>query len=114
MGDVTYGACCVDDLGARALVSFPYMFFLFVGRLVSSYTFLPGMQDCDFMVHYGHSCLVPIEASALKMLYVFVDIKVFLYFACIFVIVSKKAPSSPSYINPDRLGSFDHVNNSQF
>lgn len=32
MGDVTYGACCVDDYAARAL-------------------------DCDFMVHYGHSCL---------------------------------------------------------
>ena len=32
MGDVTYGACCVDDFTARAL-------------------------DCDLMVHYGHSCL---------------------------------------------------------
>ena len=32
MGDVTYGACCVDDFSARALA-------------------------CDLMVHYGHSCL---------------------------------------------------------
>ena len=32
MGDVTYGACCVDDFTARAL-------------------------GCDFMVHYAHSCL---------------------------------------------------------
>lgn len=32
MGDVTYGACCIDDFTARGL-------------------------DCDFMVHYGHSCL---------------------------------------------------------
>lgn len=32
MGDVTYGACCVDDYTARAL-------------------------GADFMVHYGHSCL---------------------------------------------------------
>ena len=32
MGDVTYGACCVDDFTARAL-------------------------GCDFMIHYGHSCL---------------------------------------------------------
>ena len=32
IGDVTYGACCVDDFSARAL-------------------------ECDFMVHYGHSCL---------------------------------------------------------
>lgn len=52
MGDVTYGACCVDDFSARAL-------------------------DCDFMVHYGHSCLVPISATeGIKMLYVFVDIKI--------------------------------------
>ncbi|XP_065055136.1 2-(3-amino-3-carboxypropyl)histidine synthase subunit 1-like [Rhopilema esculentum] len=52
MSDVTYGACCVDDFSARAL-------------------------GCDFMVHYGHSCLVPINATeGIKMLYVFVDIKV--------------------------------------
>ncbi|XP_055346743.1 2-(3-amino-3-carboxypropyl)histidine synthase subunit 1-like [Paramacrobiotus metropolitanus] len=50
MGDVTYGACCVDDFSARAL-------------------------GCDFMVHYGHSCLVPIDVTHdIKMLYVFVDI----------------------------------------
>lgn len=51
MGDVTYGACCVDDYTARAL-------------------------EADLMVHYGHSCLVPIDATAIKMLYVFVDIKI--------------------------------------
>ncbi|GAA6109653.1 2-(3-amino-3-carboxypropyl)histidine synthase subunit 1 [Tachysurus ichikawai] len=52
MGDVTYGACCVDDFTARAL-------------------------GADFMVHYGHSCLIPIDATAgIKMLYVFVDIQV--------------------------------------
>ncbi|KAI9089591.1 putative diphthamide synthesis protein-domain-containing protein [Phlyctochytrium arcticum] len=49
MGDVTYGACCVDDFTARAL-------------------------QCDFMVHYGHSCLVPVDITAIKTLYVFVDI----------------------------------------
>ena len=32
MGDVTYGACCIDDYTARAL-------------------------GCDMMIHYGHSCL---------------------------------------------------------
>jgi diphthamide biosynthesis enzyme Dph1/Dph2-like protein len=32
IGDVTYGACCVDDFTARAL-------------------------GADFMVHYAHSCL---------------------------------------------------------
>ena len=52
MGDVTYGACCVDDFSARAL-------------------------GCDMMVHYGHSCLVPVDrTSGIKMLYVFVDIKI--------------------------------------
>nr|XP_028563766.1 2-(3-amino-3-carboxypropyl)histidine synthase subunit 1 isoform X2 [Podarcis muralis] len=52
MGDVTYGACCVDDFTARAL-------------------------GADFLVHYGHSCLVPIDSTqGVKMLYVFVDIKI--------------------------------------
>lgn len=32
LGDVTYGACCVDDFTAVAL-------------------------GCDVLVHYGHSCL---------------------------------------------------------
>jgi len=51
MADVTYGACCVDDYSARAL-------------------------GCDLMVHYGHSCLIPVDrTSGIKMLYVFVDIK---------------------------------------
>ncbi|EGC36918.1 hypothetical protein DICPUDRAFT_150525 [Dictyostelium purpureum] len=50
MGDVTYGACCVDDYTARSL-------------------------GADFMVHYGHSCLVPIDVSEIRMLYVFVDIQ---------------------------------------
>ncbi|KAI9332138.1 diphthamide biosynthesis protein 1-like protein [Zopfochytrium polystomum] len=49
MGDVTYGACCVDDYTAKAL-------------------------GCDFMVHYGHSCLVPVTVTTIKMLYVFVEI----------------------------------------
>ncbi|XP_077167751.1 2-(3-amino-3-carboxypropyl)histidine synthase subunit 1 isoform X2 [Paroedura picta] len=52
MGDVTYGACCVNDFTARAL-------------------------GADFLVHYGHSCLIPIDpTSGVKMLYVFVDIKI--------------------------------------
>lgn len=51
MGDVTYGACCVDDFTARAL-------------------------GVDLMIHYGHSCLVPVTTTTIKMLYVFVDIKI--------------------------------------
>lgn len=49
LADVTYGACCVDDFSAKALA-------------------------CDFLVHYGHSCLVPVTQCALPMLYVFVHI----------------------------------------
>jgi 2-(3-amino-3-carboxypropyl)histidine synthase len=30
---------------------------------------------CDFLIHYGHSCLVPIDRTSIKTLYVFVDIK---------------------------------------
>jgi 2-(3-amino-3-carboxypropyl)histidine synthase len=33
MGDVTYGACCVDDYTARSL-------------------------GCDFLIHYGHRFLI--------------------------------------------------------
>lgn len=51
MGDVTYGACCVDDLSAAAL-------------------------GATLLVHYGHSCLVPLDVTALPCLYVFVDIAV--------------------------------------
>jgi 2-(3-amino-3-carboxypropyl)histidine synthase len=35
MGDVTYGACCVDDIAS-------------------------DQMGCDLLVHYGHSCLIPI------------------------------------------------------
>ncbi|XP_072934540.1 2-(3-amino-3-carboxypropyl)histidine synthase subunit 1 [Epargyreus clarus] len=52
MGDVTYGACCIDDFTALAL-------------------------GVDLLVHYGHSCLIPIDqTSDIKVLYVFVDIKI--------------------------------------
>lgn len=52
MGDVTYGACCIDDLTAKAL-------------------------GVDLLLHYGHSCLIPMNVtSELKVMYVFVDIKI--------------------------------------
>jgi 2-(3-amino-3-carboxypropyl)histidine synthase len=50
LGDVTYGACCVDDLGAKAL-------------------------GCQLLVHYGHSCLVPLQHTVVPCLYVFVEIQ---------------------------------------
>ena len=49
LGDVAYGACCVDDRAARA-------------------------AGADALVHYGHSCLVPAPTCVLPILYVFVDI----------------------------------------
>src|SRR5215471_8015213 len=52
MGDVTYGACCIDDYTARAL-------------------------GCDMLVHYAHSCLIPVTVTkGIQTLYVFVDIQI--------------------------------------
>lgn len=51
MGDVTYGACCIDDYTARAL-------------------------ECDLLVHYAHSCLIPVSTTTIPTLYVFVDITI--------------------------------------
>lgn len=52
MGDVTYGACCVDDYTAKAF-------------------------GVDLLIHYGHSCLIPVDqTSGIKLLYIFVDIKI--------------------------------------
>mmetsp|Transcript_589 Transcript_589/g.925 ORF Transcript_589/g.925 Transcript_589/m.925 type:complete len:371 (+) Transcript_589:2209-3321(+) len=50
-GDVVYGACCVDDLHADEL-------------------------GADLLVHYGHSCLVPINETCMNTLYVFVEIAI--------------------------------------
>nr|MBE5724746.1 putative diphthamide biosynthesis protein 1 [Cucujiformia] len=47
-----YGACCVDDLTAKSL-------------------------GVDLIVHYGHSCLVPIDQTiGVNVLYIFVDISI--------------------------------------
>ncbi|KAJ7068050.1 putative diphthamide synthesis protein-domain-containing protein [Mycena amicta] len=51
MGDVTYGACCIDDYTAVAL-------------------------GCDMLIHYGHSCLVPMDQTSIKTLYIFVEIAI--------------------------------------
>ncbi|ERM94342.1 hypothetical protein AMTRI_Chr04g252350 [Amborella trichopoda] len=51
LGDVTYGACCVDDFTATAL-------------------------GAELLIHYGHSCLVPIDISDIPCLYIFVDITI--------------------------------------
>lgn len=49
LGDVTYGACCIDDFTAKKL----------------------GAQ---MMIHYGHSCLVPVNVTTIIVMYVFVEI----------------------------------------
>lgn len=51
LGDVTYGACCVDDIASDEL-------------------------HCDLLVHYGHSCLVPVTETKRKVMYVFVEIDI--------------------------------------
>ncbi|KAK9240775.1 putative diphthamide synthesis protein-domain-containing protein [Lipomyces kononenkoae] len=51
MGDVTYGACCIDDFTAKAL-------------------------GCDLLIHYAHSCLVPVDVTEMRVLYVFVAITI--------------------------------------
>lgn len=48
--DVTYGACCVDDRTAASL-------------------------GCQLLVHYGHSCLVPMPHTKIPCLYVFVEVE---------------------------------------
>ncbi|KAF2843009.1 Diphthamide biosynthesis protein 1 [Patellaria atrata CBS 101060] len=51
MGDVTYGACCIDDFTARAL-------------------------GCDLLIHYAHSCLIPVSTTKIATLYIFVAISI--------------------------------------
>lgn len=51
LAEPTYGACCVDDLSAASL-------------------------HADLLVHYGHSCLVPVNTSKIPTLYIFVEIKI--------------------------------------
>lgn len=51
LSDVTYGACCIDDYTARAL-------------------------NCDLLIHYAHSCLIPISKEKIATLYIFVDISI--------------------------------------
>lgn len=48
LNDVVYGACCVDDSSIKS----------------------------DLLIHYGHSCLVPVTEMSCKVLYVFVDIQI--------------------------------------
>lgn len=48
MDDVVYGACCIDDQSLKS----------------------------DLLIHFGHSCLVPVTEMETRTLYIFVDIKI--------------------------------------
>lgn len=50
LGDPNYGACCIDDYTATEL-------------------------SADLLIHYGHSCLIPITSTTIKTLYIFVTIE---------------------------------------
>ena len=50
LGDVTYGACCVDDYTARAL-------------------------DAQLLVHYGHSCL-----GTLRLIHFLIPVAVIIFY----------------------------------
>ena len=47
MGDVTYGACCIDDFTAVKL-------------------------GATFLIHYGHSCLVPTNNLSIKVVFSYI------------------------------------------
>eukprot|EP00392_Amoebophrya_sp_AT5.2_P010637 g10702.t1 len=51
LGDVNFGACCVDDLTARGL-------------------------GVELLVHFGHSCLIPTNQSSVRTMYVHVEVDI--------------------------------------
>ena len=50
MADAVFGACCVDDLACRS-------------------------QGIDLLVHFGHSCLIPIDQTVVQTMYIPVTMK---------------------------------------
>ena len=48
LDDVVYGACCIDD----------------------------QCLNSDLLIHFGHSCLIPITEMETRTLYIFVEIKI--------------------------------------
>ena len=45
MADAVFGACCVDDLACRS-------------------------QGIDLLVHFGHSCLIPVDQTVVQTMYI--------------------------------------------
>lgn len=50
MADAVFGACCVDDLACR-------------------------FQGIDLLVHFGHSCLIPVDQTVVQTMYIPVTMK---------------------------------------
>jgi 2-(3-amino-3-carboxypropyl)histidine synthase len=50
MADAVFGACCIDDLACRS-------------------------QGIDLLVHFGHSCLVPVDQTVVQTMYIAVTMK---------------------------------------
>jgi len=50
MADAVFGACCVDDLACRS-------------------------QGIDLLVHFGHSCLIPVDQTVVQTMYIPVTMK---------------------------------------
>ncbi|ORX41125.1 putative diphthamide synthesis protein-domain-containing protein [Kockovaella imperatae] len=80
LADVTYGACCIDDFTAKEM-------------------------GAEMIVHYGHSCLIPVSQTTLKTLYVFVEIGIDT--AHLSLSVRKNFPSSRSAFHRMVLESVD-------
>ncbi|KAL3635804.1 hypothetical protein CASFOL_020351 [Castilleja foliolosa] len=80
LGDVTYGACCIEDLSARAL-------------------------DAHLLVHFGHSCLVPIDTTTIPVLYIFVEIS---------INTGKLLEELKYNFNPEQTGNFIMAGTIQF
>jgi 2-(3-amino-3-carboxypropyl)histidine synthase len=72
LGDVTYGACCVDDLGAAAL-------------------------GAHLLVHFGHSCLVPMQHTVIPCLYIFTEIQMDIHHLveCLHATLEKETVKKP-------------------
>ncbi|KAK9757044.1 hypothetical protein RND81_01G136700 [Saponaria officinalis] len=80
LADVTYGACCVDDLAAAAL-------------------------GVDILIHYGHSCLVPVNNTVVPCLYVFVDIAIDVKKLCDTIVSSCLSSSGVAIAGTIQFGS---------
>ena len=64
------------------------------------------------MVHYGHSCLIPVDqTSGIKMLYVFVDIKLdLLHFIETIALNFKSSKNALIYQHKDIIKTYNKIN----